>query len=348
MQREVQQIDPLTDPRWPVFLERHPDASVFHTREWMTALQRTYGYEPVVYTTSKPNEQLENGIPFCRVKSWLTGKRLVSLPFSDHCQPLVNSGEAMMELLNAVEQDRSMQGMKYAEIRPMHLVSDDCGAFGVDNRFWFHRIDLSGDVEAIYGRFHKTSVRQMIKRAEREGVSAQIGNSGKHLTMFYDLLVMTRRKHLVPPQPIAWFRNLLDCLGPNCRVGVALRDRLPIASVMTLSFRSTDYYKYGCSDSAYTTLGGTHFLLWEAIRSAKERGALGFDMGRTDQHNEGLAVFKERYGAQRSELTYMRHPARTIVQNPGMNNSGIRQMVFRNSPDALLRLAGNLMYKHVG
>ena len=30
---------------------------------------------------------------FAEMKSWLTGRRLVSLPFSDHCEPLVDSEE---------------------------------------------------------------------------------------------------------------------------------------------------------------------------------------------------------------------------------------------------------------
>jgi hypothetical protein len=32
---------------------------------------------------------------FCRVRSWLTGRRSISLPFSDHCEPLVESHEAL-------------------------------------------------------------------------------------------------------------------------------------------------------------------------------------------------------------------------------------------------------------
>ena len=52
-------INPLVDPRWPDFLRRHPNASVFHSPGWLDALQRTYGYEPVVYTTSPPGTELE-------------------------------------------------------------------------------------------------------------------------------------------------------------------------------------------------------------------------------------------------------------------------------------------------
>ena len=82
-------FDPLRDRRWDNYIGSEPRSSVFHSRAWLLALNRTYQYQPVAFTTSAPDEALQNAIVFCRVKSWLTGKRLVSLPFSDHCEPLV-------------------------------------------------------------------------------------------------------------------------------------------------------------------------------------------------------------------------------------------------------------------
>src|SRR4030095_16686199 len=95
-----QRLDPLKDPRWDTFLFEHPSASVFHTRGWLEALSRTYGYKPVAFVTSSQGEKLTNGIVFCRVNSWLTGHRLVSLPFSDHCQPLVGNKRELQVLLH--------------------------------------------------------------------------------------------------------------------------------------------------------------------------------------------------------------------------------------------------------
>src|SRR5450755_1829723 len=87
----VHEINPLCDPRWEAFINGHPRSSVFHSTKWLRALETTYGYDPVVVTTCPADAPLTNGIVFCRVKSWLTGRRLVSLPFSDHCEPLVNN-----------------------------------------------------------------------------------------------------------------------------------------------------------------------------------------------------------------------------------------------------------------
>src|SRR3954466_16366714 len=105
----VYEINPLTDDRWPDLLERHSQASVFHTRSWLGALKRTYAYEPVAYTTTQPGTSLENGWVFCRIQSWLTGRRLVSLPFSDHCIPLTNTGAELEQISKVILQGKEQK-----------------------------------------------------------------------------------------------------------------------------------------------------------------------------------------------------------------------------------------------
>src|SRR5271165_2171364 len=84
---KVYEIDRTIDERWEDLLQNHPQASIFHTRGWLEALRKTYGYAPVAFTTSPLGYRLTNGVPFCEISSWLSGRRLVSLPFSDHCTP---------------------------------------------------------------------------------------------------------------------------------------------------------------------------------------------------------------------------------------------------------------------
>jgi hypothetical protein len=204
-------LDPLTDPRWPVFLERNADASIFHTPGWLEALRRTYSYEPVVYTTCPPGEELTNGIPFCRVESWVTGRRFVSLPFSDHCVPLVDTRETLCTLLAAAAHDSIGQGGKYVEIRP--LSGDVVGnllqhnSFGKSSSFYFHWIDLTPSIDEIYATFHRTSVKQMIRRAEKEGLTYNQGTSNELLAQFYHLF--RGRYALLPRTSSQWWRLLL-------------------------------------------------------------------------------------------------------------------------------------------
>ena len=167
----VQQIPPLEDSRWEEFVERSPNSSIFHTRGWLEALHRTYGYEPVVFTTSSPEEPLENCLLFCRVKSWLTGSRLVSLPFSDHCAPLVSDEPGIRPLLSAVEEEVRRDGMDYLELRAPNAVHDEMTLARSEYSYCFHQIDLSPELDQVFRGFHKDSTQRKIRRAEREGLS---------------------------------------------------------------------------------------------------------------------------------------------------------------------------------
>jgi len=288
----VHELHPLGDPRWEEFLERHPQASVFHTPGWLEALRRTYGYEPFVVTTAAPGEELKNGIVFCRVKSWLTGNRAVSLPFADHCQPLVESPESLATLLAGLREEQTRANWKYIELRPFQGIpglgtgasglGPDTGygtteaglgtggnhpqgdtaclcttipeircslrrfvvgrvntciimrpsflvaapprcasvvkSFGESAKFHFHTLDLRPDLDSLYRGLHKSCVRRKIQRAEQENLAYEEGRSEAILAKFYHLLLLTRRRHQLPPQPLGWFRNLLDCLGDRARI----------------------------------------------------------------------------------------------------------------------------------
>ncbi len=354
----VYQIDPVRDPRWPAFLARHPDASVFHTPEWLAALRRTYGYAPVVFTTSAAGEELRNGIVFCRVRSWIMGCRMVSVPFSDHCQPLVESAGDLNLLLSSLQEEWDREKWKYIEIRALAAADShrkDSAGFSPSEEFYFHKLNLRPDLDVLFHNFHKSCVQRKIQRAEREHLSYEAGRTEAIVAKFYRMLLLTRRRHQLPPQPIAWFRNLVACLGDKLTVRVASKDGQPIAGVLTLSYKDCLVYKYGGSDARFHNLGGMPLLFWKAIQEGKERGAQEFDLGRSEIDNPGLVAFKNHLGATCSKLGYFRavRPARCGAGNAAKVGSADWKLrlvkgAFARMPDSMLRVAGSLLYRHVG
>jgi hypothetical protein len=101
---KIYEISATEDSRWDDFVKQHAHTSVFHTPQWLGALRQTYGFMPIVFSTTPPGLHLQDGVVFCEVSSWLTGKRLVSLPFSDHCEPLATESAHMTTILLAVSQ----------------------------------------------------------------------------------------------------------------------------------------------------------------------------------------------------------------------------------------------------
>jgi hypothetical protein len=349
----VHWIDPLCDPRWDGFLSRCPDASVFHTRAWLSSIFRTYGYNIRAYTTSGPEEELQNAIPVCYVKSWLTGKRWVSISFADHCEPLSQRRADLQNFMSEVKEALRQNKIQYLELRPLHPTEIDSSLFAARKAYCFHQLDLTPNLELIFGRLHKDSTQRKIRRAQKEGLIYQEGQSDFLLEHFYRLFVLTRRRHGIPPQPLLWFRNLVESFGKSLKIRVAFQASRSVASILTVQFKNTLTYKYGGSDTQYNNLGGTQLLFWRSIREAKEQGLHTFDLGRSDSEDTGLITFKDRWGATRSTLTYYRYFAPGHADSSyGRVNSGWKvettKRVFMHLPNAVLSVAGRILYKHVG
>jgi CelD/BcsL family acetyltransferase involved in cellulose biosynthesis len=341
-------INPLSDRRWDELVARHPDATVFHRREWLESLTRTYGYKPVVLTTAAPGQALTDGVALCRVASWMTGTRLVSLPFADHCQPLLHDPAGSLEFAAWLGAECDRRKWDYVELRP--LLSGGTTDYGLlpERSYCFHELDLTLGSEQLFQRLHKNSFQRKIRRAEREGLSYEAGRSEQLLIEFYRLVVTTRRRQQMLPQPFAWFRNLVQCMGDQVEIRVARKDRTPIAAMLSLRHRANVVFKYGCSDARFHNLGGMPLLFWKLIEESKATGAESLDLGRSDFDNEGLIIFKDRLGTTRRRLTYYRHSlAKSEKPAAAQKSHGFRELLF-NLPDAVLATAGGVMYRHWG
>lgn len=346
------QIDPIEDPRWAELVERHPDASVFHSVAWLKALRCTYGYEPVAFTTSSPTGELKNGLVFCHVNSWLTGHRLVSLPFSDHCEPLFDSAEDVSFLIRYLQATLERKEWKYLEVRPInvHFGQRDNGVGFVHSAtYYLHTLDLLPDVDDIFRNLDKDSVQRRVQRAQQAGLVEKCGTTVALLKDFYRLLVITRSRHQIPPQPYAWFRNLIQTQGDALEIRVAYQNETPVAAVLTLRFRDAVYYKYGCSDSRFKMLGAMPWLLWNAVAAAKSNGATEFDMGRTETDNPGLLTFKNHWVPCPKQLVYWRFPetSRSLESADGWKLK-MAKRAFSQMPSGLLTITGKLLYRHIG
>ncbi|SRR6266851_760160 len=347
----IYQIDPTKDKRWSDLVERHPKASVFHAVGWLEALRNTYGYDPVAFTTSSPSGELNNGFVFCRVNSWLTGRRLVSLPFSDHCEPLCDSRDDLNFLICYLQTTMEYQGLRYLEVRPANGnfgQTSETNGFRRAAMYYLHVLDLRRELDEVFGSFEKDSVQRRIHRADRAGLTEKCGRSDYFLKEFYALFVKTRGRHRLPPTPYTWFRNLVQFCGNALEIRLAYRANTPISAILTLRCKDVVYYKYGCSDAQFNRFGAIPWLLWRAIASAKLNGASEFDMGRTEEQNAGLLAFKNRWVPQPRRLVYWRFPETASLDLVNGWKLEMAKRLFSFMPDRLRTIAGRFIYRHIG
>jgi lipid II:glycine glycyltransferase (peptidoglycan interpeptide bridge formation enzyme) len=267
------------------------------------------------------------------------------LPFSDHCEPLVDTQEQLRAILRGLKNTVG-EDCAYIELRPLSPLAE-LSDFSESQSYYWHSLDLSPASDVLLKSFHRDCVQRKIRRADRESLAYETGNSDELLTQFYRLLIKARRRHSLPPQPYYWFQQLARTFAADLQVRVASFEGRPVASIVTLKHGKTITYKYGGSDARLNRLGGMALLLWQTILEAKDEGMTLLDLGRADEDNAGLITFKEHWNARRTALRYLTFPARPHREGRPLS-SPLLKALGRHAPDWSLVLAGKLLYPHLG
>lgn len=330
-------VDPLRQPEWLDLLDRAPAATAFHHPAWLRLLSDHYRYQVSAWCLADGDGGLVAGLPVALVRGRITGERLISLPFSDACPPLIAGGDPGA-LAAAVSAERERHGL------PLEVRGPLPGAT-MTTRFVQHQLELEPGVERVTRRFTKSQVRRGVAKAVREGVTVDRLTDADALARFYALHTATRRRQGVPTQPrrfILRFSSLFDeGLG---FVMLARHEGRDVAGAVFLHFGGTLTYKYGASRRADLYLRPNNLLFMEAIRWGCENGMRTLDLGRTDLDNAGLLAFKRSFGPAESPLPYSylgaprRDPARGL---PGRALS----TVIQHSPAGVGRLVGEALYR---
>lgn len=342
----VQWTNPLESSDWDadVAKQNHPGQSFFHSSAWANVLTETYSFKPL-YLVSGESGAIHSLLPFMEVKSFLTGRRAVALPFTDNCEPLCADYIGFKELFrNALELGK-MRGWEYLEFRGgQKLLGDTPPSLS----FYGHSLDLPLDENALFGRL-KNPVRRAIRKAEKSGVRVEISSEIEAVKNFYSLHCKSRKKHGLPPQPFSFFKNiqkhvLAKGLGA---IVLACWEKKPIAGSIFFHGEGPAVYKFGASDEAFQHLRGNNLAMWEAIRWLLRRGARKLDLGRTSLDNEGLRRFKLGWNAQENKLAYFRFSLRQEkFVSAGDEAHGQHNHIFRALPFFASRMIGNVLYRH--
>src|SRR3990172_6405110 len=109
----IETIDPIHEQPWGAFLLQEPRATVFHSAAWARVLYDTYGFQHRYMVAREDDGRVVAGIPLFQVK----GGRLVGLPFSDLCPPLLPDDDVGSTLLDVTKRTIETDGITSIELR---------------------------------------------------------------------------------------------------------------------------------------------------------------------------------------------------------------------------------------
>jgi hypothetical protein len=341
----LEPVNPRDRSDWDALLLKSGDQSFFHTSGWAAVLEKAYGFKPV-YFVSSVEGRLIFLMPMMEVRSRLTGRRGVSLPFTDFCPPHVEGDAFPEDAVGRVIDYGLRAGWDYIEWRDGRCFDDSLPPY---DTYFVHDLDLARPEAELFSLLKDANQRN-IKKAVREGVSISIDQSLASVKAFYRLNCLTRKRHGLPPQPYSFFGHVFESIvarGGGIVIS-ASHGGQPIAASVFFHFGAEALYKYGASDLVHQGVRPNNLIMWEAIKWYRDRGFKNLNLGRTEIDNEGLLKYKRTWGAKESLLRYYRYDVKkkAFLHRPPAGRLSTK--IFSRTPVPVLRLFGRLFYKHAG
>jgi hypothetical protein len=339
-------LDPLGDPGWDQSVSALPGASFFHRSAWARVLHQAYGFTPHYFGTFA-HGRLQSLLPLMEVDSWATGRRAVSLPFTDACSALASGPDRFGPLWSAALRTARDRRWTYVELRGGAQLLDGAPT---SFSFWGHRLPLTPDPDDLFARA-SGAARRGVRLAQANGLTIEVSHTAAAMVTFYRLLGPTRQRHGVPPQPFRFFEALhqeVISRRQGCVI-LAYFGHTPVAGAVFLHAGRKAIYKYGASLSAWQHLRPNNLLIWEAIAWHARHGFDEMCFGRTARGNEGLRRFKLGWGTEESQLDYFSyHPRSARFVSPAASTQPWQRRIFQTLPLPFSRLLGAALYKHAG
>lgn len=301
-----------------------------------------------MYFTIQNRTEYVSLIPSFRINSYLTGNRIVSLPFSDFCEPLYSSILQADEIVSEIFSYAKNQNLEYVEFRSSETkFPRQSENYRTDLR---HILFLDKSENDTFKSFSENTKRN-IKKAAKSNVTLQIKNDLVGLNIFYEMFCITRQKHGLPPQPIKFFKNIFEYIIKKGRGDIVLakHNNRFIAGAVYFKFGEKVLYKFGASYPVFNDLKGNNAVMWFAIQKYINEKYKEFDFGRTEFNHEGLRRFKLSWNTEERFIYTTKYDIKASKYLPvKIQTEGFHNRIFNNTPIWALKLIGNILYEHIG
>ncbi len=280
---------------WDDFVHAHPHGHILQTSAW-GQLKSAFGWEA---QTVRVGEQGAL-ILFRRLPLGLTLGYIPRGPLADWNNSIA-IGALMTKLDSLCHQRRAICLKWEPDLPDTPTVADTLTALGfrpsphtVQPRRTLV-IDLSGSEADLLGRM-KQKTRYNIGLAPKKNVAV---TASADIEAFIQLMTVTGQRDGFGTHSAKYYQRAYALFHPlgQCELFLAHYQGKALAGVMAFALGRRAWYFYGASSNQERNRMATYLAQWEAMRWAKSRGALTYDLwGVPDENDEALeSEFETRH-----------------------------------------------------
>jgi CelD/BcsL family acetyltransferase involved in cellulose biosynthesis len=310
-------------------------------------LTDTYGWQASAYVILDDRGEPQAGIPFCRIADMM-GERILALPFSDYCDPLVNDQQCWNYLVDCFLANRCPINLRCLH---NHIPLTD-QRFTVVKQAKWHRLDMRPGLDELWNGMDP-SAHRAIRKSQREGVEVRVAESEGELRAFFEMHLKIRKYKLgMLAQPFVFFQNIWHRFvdKQNGFLLLAVYQDKILAGDFFLQWKDTLYYKFNASLHSDLSHRPNDLLVWEGIRRGKATGFDSLDFGLSDIDQEGLVRYKRKFGTEEKIISFLRcAPNASPNLAEQFTRDLLRQLTRRFTdqmvPDLVTEKAGEDLYR---
>lgn len=280
---------------WDGFVQRHPDATVYHLSAWTELIHGVFGHRAERLAAVAGGE-IVGVLPVVFFQTPLFGRFATSMPFVNYGGVAADSPKAAGLLLDAAIADAGRYRASYLELRHGRRVF-------TANPYQAHKVamvlPLLGDAEAQWNGLDR-KLRNQIRKAEKSGFAVRIGGS-ELLDSFLDVLAENMRDLGSPVHGRPLFERILTAFPDRARLFCVSLGGVPVAASLVLWHRDRLEVPWASALRRYNALCPNLLLYWEMLKFGIAQGFTSFDFGRSTPDG-GTYQFKKQWGAQPQQL----------------------------------------------
>ncbi len=343
-------FDEKIEKEWNKFVEEQEDSRFIHLTGFKRVIEKIYKFEPFYLYFKKGNEIAAIFSSFVQ-KSILTGKKIVSQPFSEYGGLIFSSFlkedeklEILDELFTIVKNTIRKKNIKGVEMRGRtDLLAGKYAKKIVLGDYGIKRLEMSLDIWNSVDYM----VRKAVNKAKREGVTIFEDLNFDRIKNFYFLHLLAMKRFGSPPHPYSYFINLKKELSANIKIFFAVYQGKIIAFLLGWKVGKSVHITDNPSDKRFFPLRGNDYLHYFLLQWAKENGCRLFDFG--PMRYEGQEFYKKKWNLETYEYSIFHYPEKigSFAYNPPFYVK-IASKIWKIVPTKVSRYTGKFLRKELG
>jgi FemAB-related protein (PEP-CTERM system-associated) len=302
----ITSVTPEDKTLWSEYVSSHPAATAYHQYAWVEAVKKAYGHDCASLIAKDKNSGRVVGIyPSVLMKIPFSGKQICALPYCDLGYGLADD-ESTLSSMQDILMGKVSQGIAdKLEVRGTAEDCDDTEKFS--NKKVRMLLSLPESSESLMAGF-KSKLRSQIRKAEKNGLTTELGASESLLEHFYTVYATNMRDLGSPVHAKKWFREIVSAYQNKCLISVVYEGSTPIGGGLIIKCGNTASIPWASTLREYNKLAPNMLLYWSLLEHCADSGVEMFDFGRST-FEEGTYKFKKQWGAKPQLLDWRKFDA---------------------------------------